>query len=112
MTTRRHPDAYPLNAPGDFVVCDGQCLTCMAPEHEAPDLMGFFKDPDGSNALSHCYFARQPSTPDEIHRALRAVIVACCGAVEYRGSDPRIRARLHELREEAERRAAERNRRN
>ena len=108
--TKIRPEAYPLNAPGDFIVLDEQCLICMAPEHEAPDLMGYFEDPDGSNRRSHCYFARQPQTPEEIDRALRAIIVACCDALDYCGDDPRILARLRELRDEAERRAAERNR--
>jgi hypothetical protein len=46
---------------------------------------------------SHCYFKRQPETADEIDRACQAVLVSCCGAVQYGGDDPAIEARLSEL---------------
>jgi hypothetical protein len=95
--TRQSRIAYPDNAPGDFYVACDECITCCAPEQEAPDLMGFFEDPDGSNARSHCYFARQPRTSDEFARAIRAVHVSCCEAVRYRGSDRFVLRRLVQL---------------
>src|SRR5262245_43124664 len=73
---------YPLNATGDFYVADGVCIACTAPEHEAPELMSH--DP-GAHAGYHCYFKRQPATPQELQRAVMAVAVGCCGAVRYGG---------------------------
>ncbi len=89
---------YPRNAPGPFYVANGECITCMAPEHEAPDLMGFDEE------AMHCYFKKQPSTPEELERATRAVWVSCCGAVQYSGDDPGVHRRLVELAEEGLRR--------
>jgi hypothetical protein len=83
-------DRYPLNAPGDFYVVRDQCIICMAPEHEAPDLMGFFDDPDGTNRRSHCYFKQQPQTAEELRRAIAAVHVSCCRAVRYGGDNPDV----------------------
>jgi hypothetical protein len=79
--------AHPLNADGDFYVEKGLCLACTAPEHEAPELMSHEDD-------YHCYFKRQPRTPDEVDKAIRAVVVGCCGAVRYRGTDPTIIERV------------------
>jgi hypothetical protein len=53
-------------------------------EAEAPDLMAHDEE------SGHCYFRRQPSTPEETERACRAVWVSCCGAVQYRGDDLKI----------------------
>lgn len=78
----------PLNAPGPFYVAKDQCITCMAPEAEAPSLMAFDEE------RSSCYFRRQPESPDETYRAMRACWVSCCGAVRYGGSDPDVIARL------------------
>jgi hypothetical protein len=83
---------YPLNAAGDFYVADGMCIACRAPEHEAPDLMAH--DPS-AHAGYHCYFKRQPTTPEELERAIRAVAVGCCGAVRYGGRDPQVIRRLN-----------------
>jgi hypothetical protein len=35
---------FRLNAPGDFFVEDGCCISCTAPEHEAPELMAHDED--------------------------------------------------------------------
>lgn len=85
MNDTRHP----RSAPGDFFVAAASCISCMAPEHEAPDLMQ--SDNDG------CYFHKQPESMEETERASRAVWVSCCGAVQYAGSDSKILARLKEL---------------
>jgi hypothetical protein len=82
-----HP-RHPLNAPGDFYVEVGLCLVCAAPEHEAPSLMSHCTD------SYHCYFKKQPNTPDETLIAIRAVQVGCCGAVRYGGTDPNIISQL------------------
>jgi hypothetical protein len=90
---------YPKNVAGDFIVNDGQCIQCCAPEAEAPDLMG--------NDGTSCYFKKQPSSPEELERALMATQVSCTGAVRYCGKDPMVLRRLAELEEESRRLAEE-----
>jgi hypothetical protein len=85
---------YPLSVAGDFYVVDGMCIACTAPEHEAPDLMAHDSTAD---AGYHCYFKRQPATPEELERAMMAVAVGCCGAVRYGGTNPAVLHRLAEL---------------
>src|SRR4051794_11718743 len=85
---------FPKNVPGPFYVAAGECITCRAPEHEAPDLMAF------DEQIGHCYFKKQPSTPDELERAVRAVWVSCCEAVVYDGDDPSVIERITELERE------------
>jgi len=77
----------PLNAKGDFYVEKDTCLICMAPEHEAPELMGY---DEGIG----CYFKRQPRTPEELSHAIEAVWVSCVAALRYAGDDPVILERL------------------
>ena len=91
MESRRR---YPLNVSGDFYVEDGMCIACTAPEHEAPDLMS--SDPK-AHAGYHCYFRRQPKTPEELEHAVMAVAVGCCAGVRYAGANPTIIRRLAEL---------------
>jgi hypothetical protein len=79
---------FEKNAPGDFYTT-GQCMACNAPEDEAPDLLAHL---GGDNYDT--YFIRQPSTPEEIERACRAVTVCCVKAVRYGGTDPDVIRRL------------------
>ena len=89
----RHPEEpTPLNAPGPFYVVRDECIACHAPEAEAPELMAF------DETAGTCYFHRQPQTPEETEHAIQAVVVACCDAVQYRGTDPIILKRFVELR--------------
>jgi hypothetical protein len=90
MSTRK---AFHRNAPGDFYVEDQCCIVCRAPEQQAPELMSH-----DSGKYEHCYFKRQPQTPEETEHAIMAVRVGCCGAVRYGGSDPAIIARLSKYR--------------
>lgn len=87
---------FPLNAPGDFYVEDASCISCEAPEHEAPELMSHAEQEEFGY---HCYFHRQPETPEETEHAICAVYVSCCGAVRYGGDDPRISGRIARLRQ-------------
>ncbi len=77
----------PRNAPGPFYVLKDSCISCGAPEGEAPELIGYDEE------ASSCYFKRQPATPVETYRAIRAVWASCCGALEYDGPDPAIHRR-------------------
>ena len=86
----QHRERDPLSAPGPFYVERHCCVSCLAPEAEAPDLMSF------DQAEGSCYFRRQPSTPEELERAIRAVCVSCVGAVRYGGRDPEVLRRLED----------------
>jgi hypothetical protein len=83
---------YPMNAPGPFYVENNCCIACEAPYHEACDLMAH--DEEGG----HCYFRRQPETPEEVERAIMACRVSCVRAVRYSGDDPEILRRFRDLR--------------
>lgn len=76
------------NVPGPFYTT-GDCLACDAPEHEAPDLLAPLT---GDNYDT--YFVRQPTTPEEVERACRALEVCCVAALRYGGTDPNIIRRL------------------
>jgi hypothetical protein len=78
----------PLNAPGPFYTEEDVCMSCGAPEAEAPDLMAFDAE------RGSCYFRRQPATPDELAQAIQAVCVACCHGVHYAGNDAEVLAEL------------------
>jgi hypothetical protein len=84
-----HPD----NAPGDFYVECDSCISCEAPCHEAPDLMG---RPGSSPRNSGCFFRRQPTTPEEVERACDAVMVSCVEAVRYAGTDRKVLCKLYQ----------------
>jgi hypothetical protein len=86
--TSPQPERHPLNAEGPFFVEKDSCITCMAPQHAAPDLLGF------DVHEKHCYFTRQPRTPEEVDRAVEAVHVSCVGALHYDGDDPKVLRRL------------------
>src|SRR3954451_17976408 len=84
---------YPKNAPGDFYVENDCCITCEAPYGEAPDLMAHDEEGD----YPHCYFKRQPETPEEVERAVMACHVSCVRAVRYAGRNPKILKKFQEL---------------
>jgi hypothetical protein len=90
----RRSRTYPENAPGPFYVQNEECIICRAPESVAPDLIGFYDDPSGTNARSHCFFKKQPQSPEEIDLAVKAVWANCCGSYRYAGTDPDVKAKL------------------
>ncbi len=81
----------PMNAEGDFYVEKDSCVTCLAPHVVAPELMGFDEE------RGHCYFKRQPQTPEEIEHAIDAVTIQEFSNLRYAGSDPYILKKLEEL---------------
>lgn len=85
-------DRYPENSEGDFYVQNGVCISCRAPESEAPDLIEHSKLEYG-----HCYFKKQPKTQDEINRAINAIAVSCISGLRYAGKDEKILKRLYEM---------------
>ena len=87
------PQRVPENAPGDFYVERGLCTGCCLPHGEAPELLN-----DPNVEFRECYFRRQPQNDAEVEQAVRAMSVSCVEALRYAGNDPKIIARLAELR--------------
>ncbi|WP_214225041.1 ferredoxin [Pedobacter sp. B4-66] len=83
---------YPENSYGDFYVENQVCTACGAPEAEAPDLIEHSKLEYG-----HCYFKKQPQTPEELDRAINALSVSCISGIRYGGKDEVILKRLYEM---------------
>lgn len=77
------------NAPGDFYVEHGCCLSCGVWETEAVGLMQWDDD-----EYPQCFVARQPDTPDEIKRMIRAMSVQELDCIRYCGADPEIANKL------------------
>ncbi len=65
----------------------------MAPEAEAPELMGFIDQ----GKESDCYFKRRPVTPEETAKAIRAISASCNGALCYEGTDNVIIEKIYGL---------------
>lgn len=84
-------DRHPRNSQGPFYVVNGECITCGAPETEAQELMSH-------DDRGHCYFVRQPESPEEVEQAIRATWASCCGAVRYGGKNAEIIRKLAVLR--------------
>lgn len=86
------PQRFPENAEGDFYVENDACTACGAPQAEAPDLIDHSK-----KELGHCFFKKQPQTPEEIGRAINAMEVSCVRGIRYGGKNEAILQRLYDL---------------
>ena len=91
------PDRYPENSQGDFYVANEVCISCGAPEAEAPGLIEH-----STLRYGHCYFKKQPKTEEEIERAINAIAVSCISGLRYGGTDENILNRLYEIGESAQ----------
>jgi hypothetical protein len=91
------PKRYPENSKGDFYVENQVCISCGAPEAEAPGLIEHSKLEYG-----HCFFKKQPTTADELDRAINAMQVSCIAGIRYGGKDKAILKRLYDLGLQAE----------
>ncbi len=80
---------YPENAPGPFYVEEDLCILCGAPAAVSPNLVDMNED--------HCYFKKQPQSPEELEQAIKAVDMCCCGAYRYAGNDSDVISRLGPL---------------
>jgi len=78
------------NVDGPFYVVNGECMSCGAPEMHAAKLMSH-------DAHGHCFFTRQPTSPQETNEAIESTWASCCGALRYGGADDGILIRLAEL---------------
>jgi hypothetical protein len=85
MSCKKIP--YPKNAPGDFYVEDGCCISCNIPFTEAPTL--FESADDG-----HCYVSKQPSNNAELYAMIQAFVVQDVGCIRYKGTNRIIQIRL------------------
>jgi hypothetical protein len=81
-------DRYPFNK-GDFYINNGDCISCGAPQAEAPDIIEHGKG-------GHCYFKKQPHTETELDQAISALMVSCISALRYGGTEEKILKRLYE----------------
>jgi len=83
---------HPENAPGDFYVENGCCLTCEMPFILAPELFAW----SSNEGAFHCYVKRQPATPGELEQMLSAVHAAEAQCIRYRGTEQLVHLRLLE----------------
>ncbi len=86
---------HPLNAAGPFYSIADGCITCLAPQCAAPNLIGLYDE--GTNARSHCFFKKQPQTQEEVEEAISAMAVSCVENLRYAGNDPVILNSLCEM---------------
>jgi hypothetical protein len=91
------PERFSENSQGDFYVENAVCLSCGAPQAEAPDLIDH-----SNNEFGHCYFKKQPQTDEEIERAINALAVSCISGLRYGGTNEKILKRLYEIGESAQ----------
>lgn len=87
------PTPHPANAPGDFYVEDGCCITCGVPLEEAPDVFAWAGEPNES----HCVVANQPKTGSAVDRTLNAMWSGEIQCIRYRGADSDIVRRIVEM---------------
>ena len=89
MSPKPKLNLHPSSAPGDFYVTNGCCTMCGVPEKVAPDLIG-----GSAHEGEHCYWKKQPETPDEIDRAIEVLARQELGCHRYAGLDPKILNRI------------------
>lgn len=82
--------AHPDNAPGDFYVENGCCMTCEMPFILAAELFAW----SNFDGIPHCHVRRQPDTTEELEQMLAAVHAAEAQCIRYRGTDSMIQLRL------------------
>jgi hypothetical protein len=84
----------PGNAPGDFYVAAGACVSCVL-RGDGSEEDGELMDLSGAPGRIHCRFHRQPATPDEVQIACQAVRNCTAEAVRYAGKDKTILDRIN-----------------
>lgn len=84
---------HAANAPGDFYVEDGCCITCGVPLLEAPEVFAWTGEPEES----HCVVANQPMTTSAVDRTLNAMWSGEVQCIRYGGADADIIRRIVEM---------------
>jgi hypothetical protein len=79
----------PRAAEGDFYTIPENCITCGGPHVEAPTLLDWHEK-GADSTYTHCIFNRQPTTPEELEAAIRAMKASCVNNLRYRGRDMQI----------------------
>ncbi len=77
----------PTPAVGDFYVENACCTRCGVPELVAPDLIGIRGD-------GHCFWKKQPVTPDEMQQTFAIFDGQELGCHRYAGINPEIQKRI------------------
>ncbi len=90
----RASEPHPKNAPGPFYVANTECMACGYRHVLGPDLMAWGETEGQFGTYTHCYFAKQPETPEETEKVIMAVQGSCCGALRHEGTDREILKRL------------------
>ena len=73
------------NAHGPFYVANGECISCGAPELEAPLLMSH-------DQTGHCFFVRQPGSTEETNAAIRSWQRGHHAAVQFGTADGNVKS--------------------
>lgn len=71
---------------GDFYVEPDCCILCGIPEAIAPEIF--------QTGENHCFVKRQPCSPDEVDRTIRAMWSGEVDCIRYRGRDAAMLERL------------------
>jgi len=87
MKQRPRFTPHPQSAPGDFYAAYGACGSCGVPQVVAPELVGW-------TDAKHCFWMRQPETPEQIKRAIAVLETQELGCHRYAGRDPEILKRI------------------
>jgi hypothetical protein len=87
--SHRKLEAQPGSVEGDFYAEKDTCIWCGVPQSVAPDLVG--KDKEDA-----CIWKKQPTTPEELDRAINVLNHSCCAAHRYAGTDASVWARINE----------------
>lgn len=82
---------HPMNTDGAFYVENERCLMCGVLDDVIPDLIGHTDE-----EYPHCYFKKQPKTPEELERVIEAIHYSEIQGLRYAGSDPDILNKLIE----------------
>ena len=100
------PPRFPKNAPGDFYIVDGCCVTCGVMHDVAPRLIEWHKEAlsEGGDVSWHCYVAQQPETPVEVAQMIEAMEMMDAECLRYGGEDPEMLTKLveHGLRDQCD----------
>lgn len=89
------------NVEGGFYVEQGACMICSLPPETAPNLVRMRLDQCGQHKDSHCYFFRQPYSPEELELAVEALVGSCCEGLRYCGTDLEVIEKILKERPEA-----------
>jgi len=81
------------NAPGDFYVEEGCCITCGIPVELAPTVFDWADEP----YPSHCIVKRQPGSDEEVTQTLEALLDGEVSCIRYRGRDADVARRIVEM---------------